>query len=226
MRVLLVEDAEDVADAIVSMFARHGQPVDHAADYETARDLVTVQNYDVAILDINLPDGSGVDLLKTMRDNGITTPVLMLTARLDVEDRITALDMGADDYLMKPFDLRELEARVRALVRRQGDEKSGRMVIADLMLDPAGKIAEIAGTPIALTRREYVLLEVFMMNRGRVMSKDRLYEKLFAFNEEDVGINAIELYVGRLRRKLEGANVSIRTLRGLGYQLQDESAKG
>lgn len=225
MRILLVEDAKDVADAIVQVFGRDGQPVDHATDCEAARDLVAVQHYDVAILDINLPDGNGIALLNWIRQRGIKTPVMMLTARLDVEDRVQALDTGADDYLMKPFDLRELEARVRALVRRTGEEKSGVMTFADLTVDPAGKTAEVAGNPLSLTRREYVLLEAFMGNRGRVMSKDVLYQKVFGFTDEEVGINAIELYVGRLRRKLEGSQVSIRTLRGLGYQLQEEGVE-
>lgn len=220
MRVLLVEDTDDVADAIVHAFGRKGQPVDHAATCASARDLVAAQDYDVAILDINLPDGSGVDLLRWMRNRRVAAPVLMLTARLEVEDRVQALDSGADDYLMKPFDLRELEARVRALARRASDERGGVIAFLDLNLDPAARVAEAAGKPLDLTRREFALLEVFMSNRGRVMSKDRLHEKLFAFDEEDVGVNAIELYVGRLRRKLGDAEASIKTLRGLGYQLR------
>lgn len=224
MRALLVEDAEDVADAIVQAFARKGRPVDHAPDCALARDMLNVQTYDVAILDINLPDGSGLDLLKWLRDRQDSTPVLMLTARLDVEDRVQALDSGADDYLMKPFDLRELEARVRALLRRGAEERSGRIEFADLVVDPAGQTAQVNGVHLVLTRREFALLEVFVANRGRVMSKDRLHQKLFAFDEEDIGVNAIELYVGRLRRKLDGSQASIRTLRGLGYQLHANAA--
>jgi len=219
MRILLLEDTEDVAEAIVASFARDGHAVDHAASCEAAEDALAVQDYDLVILDINLPDGSGVDVLRGLRGGKNTTPVLMLTARLDVEDRVEALDVGADDYLMKPFDLRELEARARALARRQGDERRGVMEYGDLVIDPAGRTANADGAALDLTRREFALLAVLMANRGRVMGKDRIFEKMFSFDDEDVNLNAIELYVGRLRKKLDGSAVSIRTLRGLGYQL-------
>ncbi len=218
MRLLLVEDTEDVADAVVSAFARKGHAVDHAASCDLAESALAVQDYDIVILDINLPDGSGIELLRRMRDKRIVSPVLMLTARLDVEDRVEALDIGADDYLMKPFDLRELEARVRALIRRGAEERSGVLEYGNLVLDSAGRTARIVEAPLSLTRREFALLEVLMANRGRVMSKDRIFHRLFAF-DDDVGINAVELYVARLRKKLEPSDVSIRTLRGLGYQL-------
>jgi two-component system response regulator TctD len=219
MRLLLVEDTEDVADAVVSTFARAGHAVDHAPDCSRAEDALAVQEYDVVILDINLPDGSGIDLLREMRIRGNAAPVLMLTARLDVDDRVEALDIGADDYLMKPFDLRELEARVRALARRGTEERSGVIEYGGLTLDPAGRTAFLADLPIPLTRREFSLLEIMMTNRGRVMSKERIFERMFAFDDEEVGTNAIELYIARLRKKLAQSRVSIRTLRGLGYQL-------
>jgi len=219
VRLLLVEDTEDVANAIVASFERHGHAVDHVLTRAGAEDALAVQDYDLVILDIQLPDGSGVDVLRGLRARGLATPVLMLTARLDVEDRVEALDIGADDYLMKPFDLRELEARVRALVRRNSGVRTGILEYGDLAVDPAGRSASVTGTPLSLTRREFSVLEVLISNRGRVMPKERLFEKLFAFDAEDVGLNAIELYVGRLRRKLDASRVSIRTLRGLGYQL-------
>lgn len=219
MRVLLVEDTEDVADAIAVRFARSGHAIDRAAQCASARDALAVQDYDLVILDINLPDGSGFDLLRSLRRDKRTTPVLVVTARLDVEDRVDALDIGADDYLMKPFDLRELEARARALLRRSGSERSAIIEYGDLSLDPATRSASIAGQPLALTRREFSVLEILMASRGRVMAKERIYEKLFSFDEDDTGINAVELYVARLRRKLAGSRVTIRTLRGLGYQI-------
>ena len=219
MRLLLVEDTEDVADAIVSAFARHGHAVDHAPRIAAAEDALAVQDYDVVLLDIMLPDGSGVDLLRRMRGRRERVPVLMLTARLEVEDRIEALDIGADDYLMKPFDLRELEARVRALIRRRFDERAGRVEYGDLTFDAAGRTASIADAPLMLTRREFALLEILLANRGRVMPKERIFERMFAFEAGDVGVNAVEVYVARLRKKLEGSRLSIRTLRGLGYQL-------
>lgn len=219
MRLLLVEDTQDVADAVVASFVRRGDAIDHADSVHNARDTLAVQDYDVVILDINLPDGSGTEILRGLREAGSTTPVLMLTARTDVEDRVAALDIGADDYLVKPFDLRELEARVRALARRTGSERAGTIAYGDLVFDPAGQTVTLAGEPVELTRRELNLLETLLANRGRVVAKERIFERMFAFNEDEVGLNAVETYVGRLRRKLDGSRVSIRTLRGLGYQL-------
>lgn len=219
MRVLLVEDTEDVAEAIVANFSRSGHAIDRVAGCGAAQDAVAVQDYDLVILDINLPDGSGFDFLRTLRGAKNTTPILVLTARLGVEDRVGALDIGADDYLMKPFDLRELEARARALLRRRSGERSGLVEYGKLSIDPAGRIATIAGAPLQLTRREFSVLEILMLNRGRVMSKERIFEKLFSFDDAEVGLNAVELYIGRLRRKLAGSGLTIRNLRGLGYQI-------
>jgi two-component system response regulator TctD len=219
MRLLLVEDTPDVAEAIVASFTRRGDAIDNAGTVADARDALAVQAYDVVILDMNLPDGCGAEILRDLRRAGNATPVLMLTARIEVEDRVAALDTGADDYLVKPFDLRELEARVRALARRGGPDASGAVAYGDLVLDPAGKALSVGGQPVALTRREFSLLEALLSNRGRVMSKERIFERMFSFNEDEVGLNAIEIYVARLRRKLEASRVSIRTLRGLGYQL-------
>jgi len=219
MRILLVEDTSDVADAIVEHFRRRGDAVDRAASCAAAGDALAVQGYDLVILDVNLPDGSGIGLLRGLRAARDATPVLVLTARLAVEDRVEALDLGADDYLMKPFDLRELEARARALARRRAGEAAGVIEYGDLRFDPAGRTAEIGGRPVALTKREFSLLETLIANRGRVMPKEAIFDKMFAFDAEEVGLNAVELYVGRLRRKLEPSRVGIRTLRGLGYQL-------
>jgi two-component system response regulator TctD len=219
MRLLLVEDTQDVAEAIVASFARRGDAIDHASTAATARDAMTVQLYDVMILDINLPDGDGTELLRERRRAGDATPVLMLTARIAVDDRVSALDGGADDYLVKPFDLRELEARVRALARRKTPERDGVIVFGDLTFDPSGLTVLLDGKPLTLSQREFSLLEALLANRGRVMPKERIFERMFSFGEQEVGLNAIEIYVSRLRRKLEGSRVSIRTLRGLGYQI-------
>lgn len=220
MRILLVEDTEDVAEPIVAAFSRHGHAVDHMATREAAEDALAIQEYDLIILDLMLPDGSGLDLLRSLRAAESPTPVLVLTARFDVDDRVSALDTGADDYLTKPFDLRELEARARALIRRKSEVRSGVVVYGDVSLDAAAGTASVNGTPLPLTRREFRLLEVLLANRGRVISKDRIFDKLFSFDETDVGLNAGELYIARLRRKLAASKVSIRTLRGLGYQLE------
>ena len=219
MRVLLVEDTEDVAEAIVANFSRSGHAIDRVTGCGAASDAVAVQDYDLVILDINLPDGSGFDFLRALRGAKNPTPILVVTARREVEDRIGALDIGADDYLMKPFDLRELEARARALLRRSSGERSGVVEYGRLLLDPAGRTATIAGAPLQLTRREFSVLEILMLNRGRVMPKERIFDKLFSFDDEEVGINAVELYIARLRRKLAGSGLAIRNLRGLGYQI-------
>lgn len=221
MRLLLVEDTEDVADAIVASFQRRGDAIDHVASVEDAEDALAVQDYDVVVLDIGLPDGSGLDLLKSARSSGSRAPILMLTARSDVDDRVTALDKGADDYLVKPFDLRELHARVRAMLRRQDPDRSGVIKFGDIIFDPSGLTVEIVGEPISLTRREFSVLEILLANRERVVPKQKLFERMFSFGDEEVNVNAVELYVGRLRKKLAASRVSIKTLRGLGYQLVD-----
>lgn len=222
MRLLLVEDTEDVAEAIVASFARRGDAVDHVSTVDAAAETICVQEYDVVILDIMLPDGSGTDVLKALRSARKQTPVLVLTARADVGDRVAALDGGADDYVVMPFDLREIHARVRALARRAGSERAGVVEFGDLVFDPAGRSLDIGGSPVSLTRREFSLLEIMLANRGRVIPKERIFDRMFSFNEEEVGINTVEIHVARLRRKLEGSRVQIRTLRGLGYQLVAE----
>lgn len=223
MRLLLVEDTLDVAEAIVASFARRGDAVDHVVRICDAEDALAVQSYDGVILDIGLPDGRGTDLLHAMRRRGQGVPVLMLTARAEVEDRVSALDEGADDYLVKPFDLRELQARVRAMLRRHRGDGAAVVEFGDIRFDSAGQAVSIAGAPLSLTRRELSLLEILLASRGRVVPKERILEGLFSFNEAEVGVNAVELYVARLRRKLTPSRVAIRTLRGLGYQLiQDD----
>lgn len=219
MRLLLVEDTDDVAEAIAASFVRRGDAVDRVGTVEAAQDTLAVNDYEVIILDINLPDGEGTEVLRSLRRQRRPTPVLMLTARMAIEDRVAALDIGADDYLVKPFDLRELQARVRALGRRSGQDRSGEIEFGRLTLDPAGKVAACDGAPLSLTRREFSLLEALVANRTRIMAKERLFDRIFSMDEEEIGLNAIETYVARLRRKLEGTGVAIRTLRGLGYQL-------
>ena len=222
MRLLLVEDTEDVACAIVASFERRGDAIDHVTSVEDAQDVLAVQDYDVMILDIGLPDGSGTEILKFARSAGSRTPILMLTARSDVEDRVAALDKGADDYLVKPFDLRELHARVRAMLRRQDPDHSVVIEFGDIVFDPSGLTVEVAGSPVSLARREFSLLEILLANRERVVPKDKVFERMFSFNDEEVNLNAVELYIGRLRKKLAESRVSIKTLRGLGYQLVNE----
>jgi two-component system response regulator TctD len=219
MRLLLVEDTRDVAEAIAASFGRRGDAVDCVGTVSEALEMLALNEYEVVILDINLPDGEGTEVLRSLRRRRRPTPVLMLTARMTVEERVAALDIGADDYLTKPFDLRELQARVRALGRRSGQDRGGIVEFGRLALDPAGRVASCEGLPLSLTRREFSLLEALMANRARVMPKERLFDRIFSMEDEEIGLNAIETYVARLRRKLEGSGVAIRTLRGLGYQL-------
>jgi DNA-binding response OmpR family regulator len=219
MRMLLVEDTEDLAIAIAESFARRGDAVDCAGTLADALAALRVQDYDIAILDIQLPDGEGTTLLRTLRQEGHSLPILMLTARGEVEMRIKTLDQGADDYMVKPFELGELHARVRALARRGHSVREVIQTYGDLRFDAARRELTAAGAPIALTRREYSLLEVLLSNAGRVVTKEHIYERMFSFNDEDVGMNTVETYVARLRRKICKSQVSIRTLRGLGYQM-------
>lgn len=222
MRLLLVEDARDVADPIAASFARAGDTMDVVATLALARHRLGARRFDVVVLDIDLPDGSGRTLLSELRAAGDPTPVLMLTASLGVEERVASLDAGADDYLTKPFDLRELHARVRALRRRAHVPPQVDIDVGGLRVDVPGKCVSLDGRDLGLTRREFGLFEILLARRGRVVSKERLFDGLFALEDEDVGINAIEVYVSRLRRRLDGSRVAIRTLRGLGYQLVED----
>lgn len=219
MRVLMVEDATDLAETVAARLARAGIVCDLAATVEAAEDFRAVQAYDALILDINLPDGSGLTLLRRIRAESDRTPVLMLTALVSVDDRVSALDLGADDYLGKPFDQRELEARLRALVRRDAEQKGDQIVIGPLSYSPAGQSATLDGRRLDLTRREAALLDVLMRHRGQYLTKTRLYDSLYGFDDADVGVNAIELYIARLRKKLSGSTVSIATRRGVGYRI-------
>ena len=219
MRVLMVEDAEDLAEGVVAHLGRTGVVCDLAASLEEAEDFRAVQRYDALILDINLPDGSGLSLLRRMRAAADRTPVLMLTALTSVDDRVEALDQGADDYLGKPFDQRELEARLRALVRREADRKEGQIELGALCYAPNDRSATLDGRPLDLTRREAALLDMLIRHQGQYLSKARLYDSLYGFDSTDVGVNAIELYIARLRKKFAGSGVGIATQRGVGYRI-------
>lgn len=218
MRILVVEDAAEIAKAIIKRFERMGHAVDWETDGRTASELLDVQVYDLVLLDIMLPQADGFAVLKHLRACGIKTPVLVLTARSAVDDRISALDLGADDYLIKPFDYRELEARARALLRRAAGIAGNTVRVGALAIDRAGRTATVEGRTIDLTRRELTVLEILASRPGRYVSKEELVEQLFSF-DQDPSPNAVEQFVARLRRKLAATPVEIRTERGLGYQL-------
>jgi two-component system response regulator TctD len=217
MRILLVEDTIDVGEAVAARLLRMGHAVDWQRNGPDAEAALAVQDYDLAVLDVMLPGKDGIAVLNGMRARGLTTPVLMLTARSRIDDRVNALDYGADDYLTKPFDFREFEARVRALLRRHGGTAVNLLQLGDVAFDQASRAVTVAGRPCELTRRETALLEVFLLRPKKLFTKAELMEQLFGFDQE-AGENAIELYVGRLRKKLGSSRLEIRTLRGMGYQ--------
>lgn len=219
MRILIIEDTADVGDAVMASLERAGFACDLAPTLADAGDFLAVQDYDAIVLDLSLPDGDGRDLLKRLRDRGDRTPILILTAEFEVTARVEALDAGADDYLVKPFDLRELEARLRVLIRREKGQANGLMQLADLSFDPAARTVHVGGAPVQMTRREMTLLNLMLSHRGQVLSKERLFEGLFSFEQAEVGTNAVELYIARLRKKLAGSRARIETHRGLGYRL-------
>jgi len=215
VRIMVVEDDPDLGDALVHRLRREGHGVDWEQDGEAADDILQYQDYELVILDIGLPNMDGFEILRALRRRGSRTPVLMLTARSEIEDRVGALDVGADDYLSKPFDFREFDARCRALLRRSQGLASSTMEVGRLTFDRTSKIAQIGDTQLKLPNREFRLLEILLGNLRRVLSKEQIASQLFDFDDE-AGPNAIELYVGRLRRKL-GDALAIRTIRGLGY---------
>ena len=214
MRLLLVEDTPDLARAVQEFLRGEGHAVDHAATLDEAGAAMAVADYACVILDLGLPDGSGLTLLRNRRNAGDRTPVLIATARDQISDRIAGLDAGADDYVVKPFDLDELGARIRAHARRAQGTPAARLEIAGLEIDRARSRVFREGAEIRLTSREWAVLDALLGARGRVLSKTALEEALYCFDAEIAG-NAVEVYVSRLRTKL-GAEV-IETRRGLGY---------
>ncbi|MHA7888797.1 response regulator transcription factor [Roseicyclus sp.] len=218
MRYLLVEDNRELADAILGRLALDGHAVDHAASLAEAEDWLATAGYDLILLDVMLPDGDGRDFLARSRAH-LETPVIMLTARSQVSDRVGALDMGADDYITKPFDFSELEARCRAVLRRRGGAARNQIALGEALFDPLAGTLGHAGRTVELRNRELRLLEVFARHPGQILSKTQLMDRLFA-QDADVTENAIEVYVGRLRRRIDGMGVRIETVRGLGYRME------
>lgn len=219
MRFLLVEDNAKLAAAVLDRLALDGHVVDHAADLGMAEDFVEVTDYDLILLDIMLPDGDGRDFLNAQRARGTDTPVIVLTARSEVSDRVGALDMGADDYIPKPFDFAELEARCRAVLRRRTGTATNVKRFGSVAFDPLAGTLTNGDTVITLRNRELRLLEVFFAAPGQIIPKPKLVDRLFSY-DDDVSENAIEVYVGRLRKHLDGSAVAIITVRGLGYRLE------
>lgn len=221
MRILIVEDDPTLADGLLRSLEQAGYAVDCAVDGEHANTMLQESVYDLAILDLGLPKMDGTEVLKRLRVRGGRTPVLILTARDAVESRVEGLDAGADDYLTKPFNLVELEARIRALIRRGQLGSNASLSCGKLRLDVSARRAYCDLEPITLSARELGVLEVLMLRQGKVVNKEQIMEALCNW-DEDIGDNAIEVYIHRLRKRLETSGARIRTIRGLGYLLEHE----
>ena len=215
MRILVVEDDSLLAEGLTRVLTRAGHAVDHAETGVQADKALRSQSYALVVLDIGLPDIDGFEVLRRLRTRHSATNVLVLTARDAVEDRVHGLDLGADDYLTKPFSVSEFEARVRALLRRNVAPES-RWAVGDMTIDFSAKRVRVQDRAIDLTPREWALLELFLTHPGRVLSKDQIADSLYSFDEQ-LSANAIEVHVSRLRTKIEPGGMRIRTVRGFGY---------
>ena len=216
MRILLVEDNEDLGEAIEKRLRNSGHSVEWVRDGNDVVSAAQGDDFDAVALDLMLPNRDGIGLIAELRKGKFSAPILVITARSEIDDKVSLLDLGADDYLVKPFDLRELEARLRALIRRTGGQTTSTLGVGNLEMDLAGLNASIDGRALELGRREFRLLEILVTNVGRVVPKERLMNQLFNFDEA-VSVNALELHISRLRKKLEAANIEIGTVRGVGY---------
>ncbi|HEX2334350.1 MAG TPA: response regulator [Burkholderiales bacterium] len=224
MRILVAEDDAILADGVSRTLRQSGYAVDWVKNGVEADTALDTDDFDLLILDLGLPKKSGLDVLKRLRARDSRVPVLILTALDGVNDRVRGLDAGADDYLAKPFELAELEARVRALTRRGMAGGPTLLRHGSLTYDQVGRVARLNGEPLELSAREVSLLEIFLSRAGRLVSKDQLVSHLCEWGEE-VSPNAIEVYVHRLRKKLEPGGVRIVTVRGLGYSLEKSDSR-
>jgi DNA-binding response OmpR family regulator len=219
MRILVVEDNDLVADAITRGLGMAGFAVDRASSAERAAMALESEHFDLAVLDIGLPGIDGLNLLRRLRSDGKTLPVMILTARDTLAAKVEALDLGADDFLMKPFEQAELAARCRALIRRANLSTSGQLSLGRIRIDVSGRQLQIDNEPVELTGREWLVLECLALNAGRVVSKERLQQAIVSWDQA-LTPNAVEVYVSRLRSKLRDA-ATIRVVRGLGYRLEE-----
>lgn len=221
MRVLLIEDNRRLSDSLRITLEEDGYAVDTAYDGLDGEEMGLVPSYDILILDIMLPGKDGLEVCRELRDRHITTPILMLTARDALDDRVLGLDSGADDYLVKPFEVDELRARIRALLRRDSSSKSGVLQVADLVLDPAAHTVQRAGRPIELTAKEFSLLEYFLRHPNHLVTREKVEEHLWSYDHV-IASNVVDVYVRRLRTKIDDpSEVKLfETLRGAGYRLR------
>jgi two-component system OmpR family response regulator len=222
MRILLVEDDAVLGDGLSLSLNDWGFDVTLAVTGNYASSALSTQPYDLVILDLGLPDMDGRELLRQLRARKSAIPVLILTARDGLNDRVSGLELGADDYMTKPFELRELEARVKALLRRSHGGFNQDIRFGRLVLDPLTQQLTVDDKPMLLPPREYGVMEALLLQAGRVVSKDSIAQRL-ASHSDDLADNAIEVYVHRLRKRLEPLGICIRTVRGLGYLLEQDS---
>jgi DNA-binding response OmpR family regulator len=222
VRILLVEDNRRLNNSLKASLVDDGYAVDPAYDGEDGEELAGIYPYDAIILDIMLPRKDGLEVCRSLRRRRNNTPILLLTARDTIEDRVVGLDSGADDYLVKPFAIEELRARLRALLRRESSDKSTLLTVADLSLDPATHKVERAGRPIQLTAKEFALLEYFMRNVGRVISREMAESHIWSYDFQATS-NVVDVYIRRLRRKIDDPFQAklFETVRGVGYRLTD-----
>ena len=223
MKILVVDDHEGTRQLLQRSFDRAGHNVKAVASLETARTATAAETFDVVVLDVMLPDGSGVELCKEIRDRGLDTPILLLTARGEVGDRVAGLDAGADDYMAKPFAVSELQARVRALGRRGPALREATVTAGPVTVDLNGRRVFLNDEPVTMTARELAILEVLAKHRGGVVARDDLLESVWG-EVTDSAHASLEVLIARIRRKLGGADAPIQTVRGLGYALQADKA--
>ena len=216
MRVLLVEDDEQLGESLEAALRLEQYAVDWVRSGEPVRAALGATPYDLLILDLGLPGVPGMQVLRQLRADKHILPVLLLTARNTMADKVDGLDSGADDYLTKPFEMDEMFARVRALLRRRGDSKISRLEVAGISLDPVDHVVEFDGASLDLTAREFAILEILLRHAGRFVSRQRLEEGIYSWGEE-VGSNTVEVYISRLRKRFGSA--LIETMRGVGYRI-------
>ena len=214
MRILLVEDDEMIAQGLQTGLRQAGFAADWMRDGKSAGTALQTSSFDLVLLDLGLPLRDGIDVLRELRKRGDATPVIILTARDDIRHRIAGLDAGADDYIVKPFDLDEVTARIRSVLRRAAGRGDPSIQHGDLRLDPVTRSVERAGVPVPLSGHEYAVLEALLQRPGAVLSRAQLEDRLYGWDEQ-IGSNAVEVYIHGLRRKL--GSDAIRTLRGVGY---------
>ncbi len=224
MRVLVIEDDTTLGHALQEFLSGQGYAVDWLQSGDHVKGALVAQAYDLLLLDLNLPGLSGLEVLQNLRAGGVQIPVLIITARDGLDDRVAGLDAGADDYVTKPFELPELAARVRALARRHSGQAQTILECGPLAFDTVGRQVRVDGKRLALSVRELSVLEMLMARPGRVVTKQQIVNSLSAW-DADFSENAVEVYVYRLRKRLDGSGASIQTVRGFGYLLDIESAQ-